>query len=72
MGGALGPDWHSGLEMKGNMHRKVTLESEVEISKILEPVEVRQFGKTITKLNSDEGKYKQLTIVSDLLFPNIV
>ncbi|XP_071515669.1 pyridine nucleotide-disulfide oxidoreductase domain-containing protein 1 [Panulirus ornatus] len=61
LGGALGPDWHSGLELKGSMHRKVTLESEVEISKILEPDEVKQFGKTITKLNSDEGKNKELT-----------
>lgn len=57
LGGALGPDWHSGLELKGSMHRKVTLESEVEISKILEPDEVRQFGKTVTKLNSDEGDW---------------
>ncbi|KAG7175640.1 Pyridine nucleotide-disulfide oxidoreductase domain-containing protein 1-like [Homarus americanus] len=57
LGGALGPDWHTGLELKGDIHRKVTIETEVEIRKILEPVDVRQPGKTITTLNSEEGEW---------------
>lgn len=53
-GGALGPDWHTGLELKGCHQRKVFIETEVELKTILEPAAVKQYGKTVTKLNSEE------------------
>lgn len=57
IGGALGPDWHTGLELKGDSQRRVTIETEVEIKKILEPVDVKQSGRTITDLNSEEEEW---------------
>lgn len=55
MGGALGPDWHSGLELRGSNQRRVTLETEVEVKEILEPDKFRQSGKELTRLSEEEG-----------------
>lgn len=55
MGGALGPDWHSGLELRGSNQRSVTLETEVEVKEILEPDKFRQSGKELTRLSGEEG-----------------
>lgn len=55
MGGALGPDWHSGLELRGSNQRRVTLEKEVEVREILEPDKFRQSGKELTRLSEEEG-----------------
>lgn len=54
MGGALGPDWHSGLELRGSNQRSVTLETEVEVKEILEPNKFRQSGKELTRLSGEE------------------
>ncbi|ROT70737.1 Pyridine nucleotide-disulfide oxidoreductase domain-containing protein 1 [Penaeus vannamei] len=60
MGGALGPDWHSGLELRGSNQRSVTLETEVEVKEILEPDKFRQSGKELTRL-IDWPVYVELT-----------
>ncbi|RXG67793.1 Pyridine nucleotide-disulfide oxidoreductase domain-containing protein 1, partial [Armadillidium vulgare] len=39
LGGALGPDWHLGLEIKSDKHRNVTIESQVEIKALYSPEE---------------------------------
>ncbi|KAK7074209.1 Pyridine nucleotide-disulfide oxidoreductase domain-containing protein 1 [Halocaridina rubra] len=57
LGGALGPDWHENLELKGDNNHRVSLEVEVEVARILEPKDVKRMGKGITKLNNEEGTH---------------
>ncbi|MCL4127036.1 UNVERIFIED_CONTAM: hypothetical protein GTU68_036579 [Idotea baltica] len=40
IGGALGPDWHSALNLESAKERKVILETEVEVQSILSPQEL--------------------------------
>lgn len=56
MGGALGPDWLSGLELRGKTQRRIVMETEVEVKSILEPEEIMELGMTVTHLNSEESK----------------
>ncbi|KAG0717018.1 Pyridine nucleotide-disulfide oxidoreductase domain-containing protein 1 [Chionoecetes opilio] len=55
VGGALGPDWLAGLELKGKTERHIIMEHEVEVRKILEPEQVRELQATVTHLSSEEG-----------------
>ncbi|XP_068247237.1 pyridine nucleotide-disulfide oxidoreductase domain-containing protein 1 [Palaemon carinicauda] len=55
MGGALGPDWHEKLELKGDNFHRVILEKEVEVACILSPEEVKKLGKTVTSTKFEEG-----------------
>ncbi|XP_063886870.1 pyridine nucleotide-disulfide oxidoreductase domain-containing protein 1-like [Scylla paramamosain] len=57
IGGSLGPDWHSGLKLKGKTERKIIMEKEVEVKRIFEPMEVMQLEEAITRLNSEEGEW---------------
>lgn len=57
LGGALGPDWVSGLKLKGKTQRKIIIETEVELNKIFKPDEVKNQEATITLLTSDEGEW---------------
>lgn len=63
LGGALGPDWLSGLDLKGKTQRRVIMETEVEVKSILEPEEIKNLESQINQ-SSEEGKwpvYVQLT-----------
>lgn len=55
LGGALGPDWHAGLELRGKAQRTVNLETEVEVARIMEPAEFKKEDKTLCRLHDDEG-----------------
>lgn len=57
IGGALGPDWLSGLELKGKTDRRVIMETEVEVRSILEPEEIKKLETPVTHLSSEEGKH---------------
>lgn len=55
LGGALGPDWLSGLDLKGKTQRRVIMETEVEVKSILEPEEIRTLESQVNII-SKEGK----------------
>ena len=57
VGGALGPDWLSGLELKGKTQRKIIMETEVEVKRILEPTELKDLEVT-THWSPEERKFK--------------
>ncbi|KAK3880324.1 hypothetical protein Pcinc_015203 [Petrolisthes cinctipes] len=64
LGGALGPDWHADLELRGKAQRTVTLETEVEVARVMEPAEFNKEGKTLTLLHDNEEEwpvYAELT-----------
>lgn len=53
----MGPDWLSGLELKGKTRRRIIMENEVEVSSILEPEEIKKQEIAVTHLNPEEGKH---------------
>ncbi|XP_066954100.1 pyridine nucleotide-disulfide oxidoreductase domain-containing protein 1 isoform X3 [Macrobrachium rosenbergii] len=67
MGGALGPDWHEKLELKGDSTHRVILETEVEVSCILSPEEVKKLGKTVSTTRFEEGNNFSLSLEGGFL-----
>ncbi|CAL4105424.1 unnamed protein product [Meganyctiphanes norvegica] len=53
IGGALGPDWHSGLRLSSDLKRKVTIEYQVEVKNIFSHEELINSGKSCCKLKEE-------------------